>query len=733
MRPQRPGARSIVCVAFAAIISSLAPAQQPTTDPQPAPSQADVAWRDLVQANVPDERIGLSPYDFAIQSPRRAQLPIHREALARPLDAPNLAYAVSEPFLVHADNTPELVRNAFALLGATSNPKLPPPPSEGWGVPWIPEGLTPSESIRFVLARRVPDGLRGLVLAGPDERAWRKLPESVQRLVIRLYIAADHARPWLRDATHRSQFAAMNLSDPSDADELEPEALFAFLNTPFVGPLVPASDVLERRQSDLQDEEDRVEGVQLRRRALDFIDGARYDDFAIGAAIFLRHYEHAIAEYLADPAARSNYLADVDPLRLRTALGDIRVYGATDDEITEPAFITIDVGGSDRYTGRHAVPLSPRFPLALCLDLQGSDEYRAEEPASLAFGLAGLGILADLSGDDDYQARDAALGAAHFGVGLLIDYAGSDTYTLRGQFGLGAARAGLGAVIDLGGADTYTAARCAQGFAGPRGVGALIDLAGDDTYEAAPYPADAHTSQVLGDPAPAFVQAATLGRQADSADGQSADGGIALLIDEAGDDIYDAAAWSLAAGYQGGLAIFDDRRGDDRYTTGPHALAAASRHAAACFLEGQGNDRYNADTPPRAAASTLAPGHTLAAADRRAVAIVHEAQGDDTYTLGSASAAFAANHAAALFREDAGADTYTRGSPADGVASMANAVPPASGGLPRQAPSYAPPTVALFLDAQGQDAYTNLAPAANTSQWRRYATPDTKAAGADTP
>lgn len=144
-------------------------------------------------------------------------------------------------------------------------------------------------------------------------------------------------------------------------------------------------------------------------------------------------------------------------------------------------------------------------------------------------------------------------------VAVLIDLGGDDTYTSA----VGASRKAnpLAVAIDLGGNDTYDAPglRLATGRGG--GIGLVLDVGGDDVYKLS-----------LGAGGCGF-------------------GGVGVLIDRAGDDTYTGSTYTQGAAL-GGLGLLIDLDGKDRYTSHGFALGFGGPVGAGVVLDAKGDDRY---------------------------------------------------------------------------------------------------------------------------------------------
>jgi hypothetical protein len=242
--------------------------------------------------------------------------------------------------------------------------------------------------------------------------------------------------------------------------------------------------------------------------------------------------------------------------RISMPTGDIIVGGKGKNvyELDKMAGVcaVIDMGGDDEYR-EGTVP--PDRPVLVVIDLAGNDTYIATEPGAQGGAVLGVSMLLDLAGNDVYRARDVAQGSALGGVGILVDYAGDDVYAgyrrVQGQ-----ALGGIGILIDRGGNDRYHAAMWGQGFGGPLGLGLLDDLAGNDHY-------------TLGGLYPNSFKPETPGYegwgQGVGAGLRSvANGGIGVILDGGGDDLYEYDYMAQGGGYWHGVGLARDFGGNDR-------------------------------------------------------------------------------------------------------------------------------------------------------------------------
>jgi len=221
------------------------------------------------------------------------------------------------------------------------------------------------------------------------------------------------------------------------------------------------------------------------------------------------------------------------------------------DDMSDVAAV-IDLGGDDTY---EEGTVSSERPVLVILDLAGNDTYRATQPGVQGGAIMGVSMLLDLEGDDVYMARDVAQGSAMAGVGILIDYAGNDRYwgvrRVQGQ-----AVGGVGLLIDRSGDDDYHAAMWAQGFGGPLGFGLLDDLTGDDHYYCGGLYPNSYKPETPG--YEGWGQGVGAGIR------QCACGGIGVILDGEGNDVYQFDYMAHGGGYWCGLGFARDFGGNDK-------------------------------------------------------------------------------------------------------------------------------------------------------------------------
>jgi tetratricopeptide (TPR) repeat protein len=319
------------------------------------------------------------------------------------------------------------------------------------------------------------------------------------------------------------------------------------------------------------------------------------------------------AHYFRDKVKRNGLLMDIP-----SPIGHILISGQDNDTHTRNGALLIDLGGNDRYTGSIAAGHLVPGRIAIAIDASGNDVYDAgKKPFSQGCGCLGVGILADLSGDDQYLAGDMAQACGMYGVGLLADLGGKDSYTM-GMIGQGFGVFGLGLLQDASGDDTYIMSGLGQGTGSTMGHGCLCDMKGNDKYIA-----NRNTRRGLLIPDEwCHVQGAGLSiRSPDWTNHFSIYGGIGLLTDKAGNDVYFASDGNcMGSSYFMSIGALVDDDGDDIYMPkNGNGLCYAVHLSNAVLIDRKGNDNYFGST------------QTGGVGSDRSVAILVDYEGNDTY------------------------------------------------------------------------------------------------------
>ncbi len=287
--------------------------------------------------------------------------------------------------------------------------------------------------------------------------------------------------------------------------------------------------------------------------------------------------------------------------RIPTKAGDI-IIGGRENNRWEPDNITnlaciIDLGGSDTYLDG-VCNLSR--PILLMIDLgEGNDTYRGTKTGIQGGSIAGVSILYNEQGKNTYNAKYVAQGSSLGGAGILFGGLGDDKYDcfLRGQ---GSALCGLGLLVDHGGNDDYHSAMLSQGLGNPGGAGILVDVSGEDHYYVGGYYPDSYEEHPGYD---GWGQGIGAGIR------QVACGGLGVILDGGGDDVYEFDYFAHGGGYWMGVGIARDFGGNDKrlgatlkaYNGGQRTEARWQRfsngfgchYAVGYLFDDSGNDFYD--------------------------------------------------------------------------------------------------------------------------------------------
>ncbi len=269
----------------------------------------------------------------------------------------------------------------------------------------------------------------------------------------------------------------------------------------------------------------------------------------------------ALLDKLPEDAVASTMIHGQKVQRISTAAGDIIIGGREantydlDAQDMRDVVCVIDLGGNDTYRDGTC---NLRRPVLAIIDLKGNDTYVGTKPGIQGGSVLGVSLLVDAEGNDTYSAGDLCQGSTIGGAGMLFDFAGNDSYKAlrRTQ---GHALCGVGVLVDRKGTDKYRAALWAQGFGAPGGFGALEDVEGNDHYFCGGIYLDSYPEHPGYD---GWGQGIGAGIR------QVANGGIGMILDGAGNDVYEVDYFGHGGGYWLGVGIAQDFGGDDfRYGT----------------------------------------------------------------------------------------------------------------------------------------------------------------------
>ena len=321
-------------------------------------------------------------------------------------------------------------------------------------------------------------------------------------------------------------------------------------------------------------------------------------------------------------------------LRLQTSIGEIIIGGYGSSKYRGSPAIIIDLGGDDEYN--ISVNPTEEFHSSVIIDLGGNDIYRSESDFTYGSGFFGSGILVDLSGDDTYLTKNFSLGSGIFGIGLLIDEQGNDKY-FGDTFTMGAGSFGMGGLIDMSGSDQYSAALYAQGFGFVSGLGALIDSSGNDNYFAGGKYKDILRYK---DHYISLSQGFAYGLR------PIMSGGIGILFDLSGNDVYTSDIFGQGASYWWSLGTLMDEEGNDKYVSFQYAQGAGTHMTLGILEDKSGDDVYISHGVSQGC------GHDLA------LGLLWDESGSDNYITYDLSQGAGSANGIGILLDEAGDDGY---------------------------------------------------------------------------
>lgn len=383
-----------------------------------------------------------------------------------------------------------------------------------------------------------------------------------------------------------------------------------------------------------------------------------------------------LAESLDRPPAPSGRRLPADIVTgdvwdvVETEFGTVVVGGPGPTTYHRACALVIDLGGDDTYAAP-AGGARPGLPVAVVIDAGGDDDYACgAREGAFGAGFMGVGVLADLGGDDRYRAGSFSIGSGLFGVGVLLDRAGNDSYA-GDTCVQGSGAFGIGLLIDEAGNDSYHGALFCQAFGFVKGFGLLYDGAGNDVY----FAGGKYTDEIrYFDHFLSLSQGFGFGWRPD------ASGGIGVLADEGGNDVYVSDIFGQGSSYWFAVGGLVDFAGNDQYVSYQYAQGAATHLTVAALVDLAGNDNYVSKGVSQGC------GHDLA------IGILHDLAGNDNYVCHDLSQGAGNANGIGVLMDDAGNDSYTVRDPVNTQG---------YGNLRRDYGS-----VGIFIDGGGRDAYS---------------------------
>lgn len=330
--------------------------------------------------------------------------------------------------------------------------------------------------------------------------------------------------------------------------------------------------------------------------------------------------------------------------------------------------LIIDYGGDDVYDLENDNILENNF--SVIIDYSGNDTYTALDNFALASGVFSFSYLLDMEGDDVYKGKSVTLGAGICGLGILEDRSGNDIY-YSNSFSIGAGAFGIGLVLDKVGNDIYSANTYSQGFGLTKGAGAIVDNSGNDSYLINSLSLDMGRYE---DHFVSMCQGYGLGLRPYYA------GGVGLIIEGGGNDIYATDIFGQGGAYWYGLGAIIDKSGHDKYNSYQYGQGAGIHLAVGVLKDYDGWDFYSSNGVSQGC------GHDYG------VGILDDVRGNDNYSAYSLSQGAGNANGIGILIDRSGRDGYLNKEPGNTRG---------YGNLRREYGS-----IGLFVDGAGNDFYS---------------------------
>ena len=328
----------------------------------------------------------------------------------------------------------------------------------------------------------------------------------------------------------------------------------------------------------------------------------------------------------------------------------------------------IDYGGDDVYDLEN----DDIFGANTCIivDFSGNDTYNGNTNYSLASGIFSFSYILDKEGDDVYKGKSVSLGAGVCGLGIIEDENGNDIYYAN-SFSTGAGAFGVGFILDKQGNDIYSANTYSQGFGLIKGAGAIIDNSGNDSYLINSLSLDMGRYE---DHFVSMCQGYGLGLRPYYA------GGVGLIIEGGGNDIYATDIFGQGGAYWYGLGAIVDKSGHDKYNSYQYAQGSGIHLAVGLLKDYDGWDFYTSNGVSQGC------GHDYG------VGILDDVKGNDNYSAYSLSQGAGNANGIGILLDRSGRDGYLNKEPGN----------TRGYGNPRR--EYG--SIGLFVDGAGDDFYS---------------------------
>ncbi|MFH1675533.1 MAG: HEAT repeat domain-containing protein, partial [bacterium] len=387
------------------------------------------------------------------------------------------------------------------------------------------------------------------------------------------------------------------------------------------------------------------------------------------------------------------------PVIIETDGGRIGI-GSRHDDVWKGDFtMLIDPGGNDHYIncriGAAYGTEGKRF--GYFVDMGGDDVYDCGE-TNITLGASILGVAAfyDLGqGNDRYTSGSCTLGATICGIATFYDDGGSDIYEGK-VYTQGAAGFGIGLMLDesmqempvvptdvetpepiniaLFDNDYYYAWVNSQAFARTLGIAVCSNQRGNETYNAGGVYLDA---PLFSDRYQSFSQGFAIGER-----GIDYAGGIALIVDYSGNDLYLGDVYNQGVGYWYSAGFVYDGAGNDMYEMTQYGQGSGIHLAIGGLIDVSGSDSY-----------MMHSGLGVGGSHDFAASVLHDRAGNDRYFGNTSCNGGALTNSAVIFIDRSGDDTY---------AGRRN------GGINFGRPERGFTSIGILVDLSGNDDYLGI-------------------------
>ena len=328
----------------------------------------------------------------------------------------------------------------------------------------------------------------------------------------------------------------------------------------------------------------------------------------------------------------------------------------------------IDMGGDDDYNISRDKLIGNNFNCII--DLGGNDNYSTTSDFALGGALFSQGFIFDRSGNDTYKGKNGSLGAAICGLGVIVDEGGDDFYS-GNIFSVAAGCFGSGIIYDENGNDIYTVNAYGEGFGMTMGTGVLLDKKGNDSYLINAKSLDIGRYE---DHFVSMCQGYGLGLR------PYYGGGIGILLDCEGNDIYNADIFGQGGSYWYSLGVLLDLDGHDKYNGYQYCQGAGIHLSVGLLKDKKGWDFYNSDGVSQGC------GHDLG------FGLLYDVSGNDNYSAYSLSQGAGNANGIGILLDGSGRDGYLNKEPGNSTGY----------GNPRR--EYG--SIGIFVDNSGEDFYS---------------------------